>query len=157
MVISRTAAFGRCTRCASELPVRSVCMGIICSHRRISAKIASDSDDNFEDWHLVTTTGEIDQSSASSTDQNPGGRLQSLSAAQKRWIRARIKIKLLRRFRVLWSRTGSWLNLHPVGTVDQKIRQKASRVWASQGRAVLARFNTKDLFSPLTRRPRDRS
>ena len=137
--------------------VRKVCMGISCSRRKFCAETITDSDDTLQEWHLVTFPREIEQPSSSSTDQNPGGRLRSLSAAQKRWIRARIKIKLLRRFRVLWSRTGSWLNLHPVGTVDQEIRQKASRVWASQGRAVLTRFNTKDLFSPLTRRPRNRN
>jgi hypothetical protein len=128
--------------------VRNVCMGTNCSRRRICTESSVDTDDTLLEWQLVTLLEEAEHQPSSTSAQSADRRLRSLSPAQRRWIRARIKIKLLRRFRVLWSRTGSWLNLHPVGTVNHETRTRASRVWASQGRAILNQFNTSDLFSP---------
>ena len=131
-------------------------MGTNCSRRKICAESSADVDDLLLDWQLVTLPEEVEHQPSSAPIESGSRRLRSLSSARGRWIRARIKIKLLCRFRVLWSRTGSWLNLHPAGTVSQDIRKRASRVWASQGRAILNQFNTSDLFSPLSRQPRQR-
>ena len=73
-----------------------------------------------------------------------------------RWIKAVLKIRLLRQFRIRWSRTGAWLNLHPrgAGTAPPEQRAVASRLWAADGRAILQRYATRRLFAavvPLAR------
>jgi hypothetical protein len=105
-------------------------MGTGCSRRKICTEPGAIVDDTPLDWQLVTFPGEAEHQPSPTTSGSENRRLRSLSTARGRWIRARLKIKLLRRFRILWSRAGSWLNLHPVGTVDQNTRDKAARAWA---------------------------
>ena len=68
-----------------------------------------------------------------------------------RWIKAVLKIRLLRQFRIRWSRTGAWLNLHPrgAGTAPPEQRAVASRLWAADGRAILQRYATGQLFAAV--------
>ena len=127
-------------------------MGVCCSRRREIDREDLTADDLLLDWHLVPLPRVRAHSAPLSTAGPENRRPRSLSSAKCRWVRARLKIKLLRRFRILWSRTGSWLNLHPVGTVDSYTRDRKARLWAGQGKAILVRFITSDLFSSGTRR-----
>jgi hypothetical protein len=73
-----------------------------------------------------------------------------LSAAKKRWIVAVLKLRILREFRVRWSRLGSWLNLHPAASLPSAAaadRAGAARRWAGSGRAILVQYQTANLFA----------
>ena len=78
---------------------------------------------------------------------NPGGAAQGfglsrISPARCHWIVATVKIALLRRLRIRWSRLGSWFNLNPRGTANPAIRDRAALVWASKGRQLLQGQNS---------------
>jgi hypothetical protein len=130
-------------------------MSTSCSRKRSYQEPLAAADDTFQEWFLVTLPEETADRNDTAASGRRAGRLWSLSRAQGRWIRARLKIKLLRRFRTLW--TESWLNLHSEGTVDRKVRDTAAHVWAASGKAILIRFNTSDLFLPLIRIERRRT
>jgi len=68
-----------------------------------------------------------------------------------RWIQAALKIRLLRQFRIRWSRTGAWLNLNPrgAGTSLAEQRAVASKLWSVDGRAILQRYSTRHLFATV--------
>ena len=129
-------------------------MGPSCSRRK-SADI-SERRGTDDDWYLIELPKGIQT-------RTPGHQLSGsprapthISRPRGRWIKAVLKIRLLRQFRIRWARTGAWLNLHPrgAGTAPPEQRAIASRLWAAGGRAILQQYATRQLFTavvPTTR------
>ena len=67
-----------------------------------------------------------------------------------RWIRAVLKFRLIRQFRIRWHRAGEWLHHKHRGAAIAPPEQKAIvlRLWEEEGRAILKRHDTRQLFSP---------
>ena len=127
-------------------------MGLNCSRKTRSTSISEE--DAADDWLLIALPEDIlervleYQISSSFRAPTP------ISSARGRWIRAVLKVRLLRHFRLRWSRAGAWLNTNPIGSVPQDQRALVSRLWASDGRWILVQFHTRDLFAPVVPRSR---
>ena len=124
-------------------------MGPSCSRRKSAD--SSEGRGTDDDWCQFELPKDIQ-------DRTPEHQLSGspraptyISLPRGRWIKAVLKIRLLRQFRIRWSRTGAWLNLHPRGAVTAPPEQRAvaSRLWAADGRAILQRYATRQLFAAV--------
>ena len=105
-----------------------------------------------EGWILIALpAGSPEPAIQSLAGRQPSGATLALTRARGLWIRAVLKLRLLRRVRVLWSQAGSWLNLYRPGNADPGRRAVIARWWTGAGRALIQGFNTKELFEPLNR------
>ena len=135
-------------------------MGPTCSRRK-SADTSEEEEKADDNWCLIELPkDDLDRTPRQQLSGSPRAPTHSacprIAKNRERWIKAVLKIRLLRQFRIRWSRTGAWLNLHPrgAGTVPPEQRAVASRLWAADGRAVLQRYATRQLFATVV--PRNR-
>ena len=118
-------------------------MGPCCSRGRSARTVEDQGTDH--DWCLI----ELPEDTQGRIRGYRPIRPIRLSRPRSRWVRAILKIRLLKQFRVRWSRTGAWLNLHPRegGTAPPGQRAIAARLWATEGRAILQQYSTRQLFA----------
>ena len=127
-------------------------MGPCCSRGRSAHTIEDQGIDH--DWCLIELPEDIQERIL---EYRPLRQPTRLSGTRSRWVRAILKIRLLKVFRIRWSRTGAWLNLHPRGArtgspgfVPPEQRAIAARLWATEGRAILQQYSTRQLFANVS-------